>query len=184
MAGSWPRWRVSSTRPTPATLQAWESGRITRGHVRVIVDAGGLVPVERRAAFEADAIRLCEGDTPNRVRAAVEILAERTTERSFTERNREAAACRRVRVIPRADGMSDLVATLPTAKTRPFPLWDSSRVLPHPIPIAPAGVSPTVLTVTQRCPGATPAMIARPETARLDGCVSSSPAAPSTTPDG
>ncbi|QOC26731.1 hypothetical protein IC744_10570 [Microbacterium hominis] len=24
-----------------ATLQAWESGRITRGHVRVIVDAGG-----------------------------------------------------------------------------------------------------------------------------------------------
>lgn len=25
----------------PATLQAWESGRITRGHVRVIVDAGG-----------------------------------------------------------------------------------------------------------------------------------------------
>lgn len=114
MAGSWPRWRVSSTRPTPATLQAWESGRITRGHVRVIVDAGGLVPVERRAAFEADAIRLCEGDTPNRVRAAVEILAERTTERSFTERNREAAACRRVRVIPGADGMSDLVATLPT----------------------------------------------------------------------
>ncbi|QRY39602.1 DUF222 domain-containing protein [Microbacterium hominis] len=98
----------------PATLDAWEAGRITRGHVRVIVDAGGLVPAERRAAFEADAIRLCEGDTPNRVRAAVEILAERTTERSFTERHLEAAACRRVRVIPGADGMSDLVATLPT----------------------------------------------------------------------
>lgn len=98
----------------PATLDAWEAGRITRGHVRVIVDAGGLVPAERRAEFEAEAIRLCEGDTPNRVRAAVEILAERTAERSFTERHRTATACRRVRVIPGADGMSDLVATVPT----------------------------------------------------------------------
>ncbi len=89
-------------------------GRITRGHVRVIVDAGGLVPAERRAEFEAEAIRLCEGDTPNRVRAAVEILAERTAERTFTERHRTATACRRVRVIPGADGMSDLVATVPT----------------------------------------------------------------------
>lgn len=98
----------------PATLDAWEAERITRGHVRVIVDAGGLVPAERRAEFEAEAIRLCEGDTPNRVRAAVEILAERTAERSFTERHRTASACRRVRVIPGADGMSDLVATVPT----------------------------------------------------------------------
>ncbi|MEO2134988.1 DUF222 domain-containing protein [Microbacterium sp.] len=98
----------------PATLDAWEGERITRGHVRVIVDAGGLVPAERRAEFEAEAIRLCEGDTPNRVRAAVEILAERTAERSFTERHRTASACRRVRVIPGADGMSDLVATVPT----------------------------------------------------------------------
>ncbi len=98
----------------PTTLDAWASGRITRGHVRVIVDAGGLVPAERRAEFEAEAIRLCEGDTPNRVRAAVEILAERTAERTFTERHRTATACRRVRVIPGADGMSDLVATVPT----------------------------------------------------------------------
>ncbi|KIC57999.1 HNH endonuclease signature motif containing protein [Microbacterium hominis] len=98
----------------PATLDAWEAGRITRGHVRVIVDAGRVVPVDRKAGFEAEAIRLCEGDTPNRVRAAVEILAERCAERSFTERHRTASACRRVRVIPGADGMSDLVATVPT----------------------------------------------------------------------
>lgn len=98
----------------PTTLDAWESGRITRGHVRIIVDAGRVVPAERRAGFEAEAVRMCVSDTPNRVRAAVEILAERSAERSFTERHREAAACRRVRVVPAADGMSDLVATLPT----------------------------------------------------------------------
>lgn len=98
----------------PATLSAWEAGRITRGHVRVIVDAGGVVPAERRPAFEVDAIRMCEADTPNRVRAAVEILAERASERSFTERHREANGCRKVRVIPGQAGMSDLIATVPT----------------------------------------------------------------------
>jgi len=98
----------------PTTLDAWESGRITRGHVRVIVDAGAVVALERRADFEADAIGLCERDTPNRVRAAVEILAERAAERSFTERHRDAAACRRVRIVPGSNGMSDVVATVPT----------------------------------------------------------------------
>ncbi|MBF4561465.1 DUF222 domain-containing protein [Microbacterium sp. VKM Ac-2870] len=98
----------------PATLDAWESGRITRGHVRVIVDAGSVVPIERRAVFEAEAVRLCAGDTPNRVRAAVEILAERTADRSFTERHQQAAQCRRVRIVPGTRGMSDLIATVPT----------------------------------------------------------------------
>lgn len=98
----------------PAALTAWEDGRITRGHVRVIVDAGGVVPPERRAEYEREAIRRCLTDTPNRVRPGLEILAERTAERSFTDRHRDAATGRRVRVVPGRDGMSDLVATVPT----------------------------------------------------------------------
>ena len=101
----------------PATLVAWETGRITRGHVRVITDAGSVLvdaSPERRAEFEAAAIARCERDTPNRVRSEVEILAERFAERSFTDRHRDAAAERRVRVVPGAAGMSDLIATLPT----------------------------------------------------------------------
>jgi len=98
----------------PATLAAWEAGRITRGHARVIVDAGAVVPVDRRPAFEAEAIRLCADDTPNRVRAAVEILAERAAERSFTERHLEANEGRCVRVVPASHGMSSIVATVPT----------------------------------------------------------------------
>jgi hypothetical protein len=109
----------------PATLDAWESGRLTRAHVRVIMDAGAPVPADRRAEFEAEAIRLCAGDTPNRVRSAVEILAERCAERSFTERHAEASRGRRVRVVPGAQGMSDLIATVPTVIAEGS--WTASR---------------------------------------------------------
>ncbi|MFS0867675.1 DUF222 domain-containing protein [Microbacterium sp. 179-B 1A2 NHS] len=98
----------------PAALAAWETGRITRGHVLVIVDAGGVVPLELRADFEAAAIVRCEKDTPNRVRAELEIIAQRMHPRSFTERHENAAAGRCVRLVPGRDGMSDLIATLPT----------------------------------------------------------------------
>lgn len=98
----------------PATLAAWEAGQITRGHVRVIVEAGSTVPEAARAGFEAEAIGRSRSDTPNRVRAGLEILAERMSERSFTERHRRAAATRAVRLIPGRDGMADVVATLPT----------------------------------------------------------------------
>ncbi|WP_404445662.1 HNH endonuclease [Microbacterium marinum] len=99
----------------PGALAAWESGAITRGHVMVIVETGSVVPPELRAEFETAAIARCERDTPNRVRAELEILAQRMHPRSFTERHAEAAAGRCVRVLPGRDGMSDLVATLPTA---------------------------------------------------------------------
>lgn len=98
----------------PRALSAWEDGRITRAHVRVIVDAGGVVASERRAEFEERAIERCETDTPNRVRPHVEILAHHMSEVSFTERHRAAAEERRVRVTPGNDGMSELVAELPT----------------------------------------------------------------------
>ncbi|WP_405375120.1 MULTISPECIES: DUF222 domain-containing protein [unclassified Microbacterium] len=98
----------------PAALTAWEGGRITRGHVLVIIDAGANLPAEVRPAFEAVAIERCRRDTPNRVRAEIEILAQQMHPRSFTERHRDAAAGRAVRLVPGRDGMSDLVATLPT----------------------------------------------------------------------
>lgn len=98
----------------PAALAAWEAGKITRGHVRVIIEAGGVVPTERRAEFEQQAISHCTHDTPNRVRAQVEMLAHRLSEVSFTERHRAAAAGRQVRCVPGRDGMSDVVATVPT----------------------------------------------------------------------
>ncbi|MDD7961032.1 HNH endonuclease signature motif containing protein [Microbacterium thalli] len=98
----------------PATMEAWEAGRITRGHVRVIQDVGCAVPAPVRGEFEQAAIERCERETPNRVRDALVHVAERLHPRSFTERHEEAAGRRCVRVQPAPDGMSDLIATLPT----------------------------------------------------------------------
>ncbi|TDL46099.1 HNH endonuclease signature motif containing protein [Microbacterium oleivorans] len=98
----------------PAAVAAWEAGRIVQGHVKAIVNAGLTLPGELWAAFEAIAIERCEGDTPNRVRGELEILAHRMHPRSFAERHEEAAAGRCVRLVPGRDGMSDLIATLPT----------------------------------------------------------------------
>jgi hypothetical protein len=98
----------------PAAVSAWEAGRIVRGHVRAIVDAGMNLPLEVRPEFERIAIQRCEHDTPNRVRGELEILAHRMHPRSFAERHEEAAAGRCVKVVAGRDGMSDLIATLPT----------------------------------------------------------------------
>ncbi|EZP27592.1 HNH endonuclease signature motif containing protein [Microbacterium oleivorans] len=98
----------------PSAVLAWEAGRIVREHVRAIVDAGTTLPAEMWAEFEAIAIERCEKEAPNRVRGELEILAHRMHPRSFAERHEEAAAGRCVRLISGRDGMSDLIATLPT----------------------------------------------------------------------
>ncbi|MDN8549004.1 HNH endonuclease, partial [Microbacterium sp. NM3R9] len=98
----------------PAAFAAWETRRITRDHVEVIVKAGMVVPAEVRPAFEEAAIAVCERDIAVRVREPLRALAERMHPRDFTDRHRDAAAGRCVRVLPGADGMSDLIATLPT----------------------------------------------------------------------
>jgi hypothetical protein len=98
----------------PATVQAWEAGVITRGHVRVIVEAGAPLPPEARAGFEAEALRRCETDTPGRVQGELRLLAERLHPRTLAERHLEARQTRGVRVIPVGEGMSDLCATVPS----------------------------------------------------------------------
>ncbi|MCO7202803.1 HNH endonuclease [Microbacterium sp. CnD16-F] len=98
----------------PGTVEAWEQGRIVRGHAIAILETGTSLPAEMWAEFEQVAITRCERDTPNRVRGELEILAHRMHPRSFAERHEEAAAGRCVRIIPGRDGMSDVVATVPT----------------------------------------------------------------------
>lgn len=98
----------------PATLDIWERGVITRGHVRVITEIGAHLPPETRSEFEAVALRRCEAETPGRVRGELELLAERLHPRTLAQRHAEACAKRAVRVIPVGDGMSDLRVTMPT----------------------------------------------------------------------
>ncbi|TQJ31012.1 HNH endonuclease signature motif containing protein [Microbacterium sp. SLBN-146] len=96
------------------SMAAWESGRITRGHVRVIAEAGAVLPVEQRGEFECEALRRCERETPGRVRAELDLLAQHLHPRPLTERHAEAAKGRRVRVVTVGDGMSELCATMPS----------------------------------------------------------------------
>ena len=99
----------------PTVLEAWEAGRIVRGHVLAIVAAGSVLPPDLRGQFADAAIPKCERDTPNRVRPALEMLAQHLHPRSFSERHEEASAGRCVRIVPGGDGMSELIARMPTA---------------------------------------------------------------------
>lgn len=99
----------------PRTVAAWESGAISRRYVRVIADAGAGLPLERRADFDAEAVSLAgEASSPGRLKSRLAVAAQRLHPRTVTERHRAARELRCVRVVPAAEGMSDLIATLPT----------------------------------------------------------------------
>lgn len=98
----------------PSTLDAWEAGALSRSHVRVITELGTALPAQKRAVFENVAIPVCEHETPNRARGRLQHIVERLHPRSFTERHQEARETRSVRVMDVGDGMSELIATLPT----------------------------------------------------------------------
>ncbi|MEH3089731.1 MAG: DUF222 domain-containing protein [Microbacterium arborescens] len=98
----------------PAVFAAWEGRRITRDHVDVVVKMGAGVPADLRPEYEAAAIVLCERDIHTRVREPLRALAEKLHEKPFTQRHREAAAGRCVRMLHGSDGMSTVTVELPT----------------------------------------------------------------------
>ncbi|MBQ9917572.1 MAG: DUF222 domain-containing protein [Microbacterium sp.] len=98
----------------PQTLAAWEAGVITRAHVHAIVDVGTPLPLDARAEFDLLAVATAEGLSPGRLRSRLAALAERLQPTTLTERHRRGRDARCVRVVTGQDGMSDLVATLPT----------------------------------------------------------------------
>ena len=98
----------------PVTLDAWEAGAVSRAHVQVIVDAGACLPHELRREFDVLAVATAEGLSPGRLKARLAALAETLQPTTLTERHRRGRETRCVRVVPGEDGMSDLIATLPT----------------------------------------------------------------------
>ncbi|MEV8272078.1 DUF222 domain-containing protein [Microbacterium sp. NPDC077184] len=98
----------------PATLAAWEAGRITRGHATAVLRCGTVLPRNARAEFDAAAAELCVGQSVGRVKDRLDHLAQELHPRTLAERHAKAREERRVSVTPLRDGMSELVATLPT----------------------------------------------------------------------
>jgi hypothetical protein len=98
----------------PVTLDAWEAGVLSRAHVRVIVDAGVSLPQDRRHEFDVLAVATADGLSPGRLKTRLAALAESLQPTTLTERHHRGREARCVRVVPGEDGMSDLIATLPT----------------------------------------------------------------------
>lgn len=98
-----------------ATMSAWESGQISRAHVRVITESGGLLDDEAaRARFETEVLQVARGETAARTRSIAERSAERLNPIPFAERHRRARENRRARAWKLTDGMSRLAVDVPT----------------------------------------------------------------------
>ncbi|CAN7348702.1 DUF222 domain-containing protein [Microbacterium sp. LjRoot45] len=100
----------------PATFAAWAAGDVSRGHVRVVVDAGVAIDDDAaRAVFEDAALEVARRETPGRLKPAARVLAARLHPVSLQERHTAAATKREVWVRDLDDGMAELIAILPAA---------------------------------------------------------------------
>lgn len=107
-------WAMRIVDDFPATLEAWSAGALTRAHVRGIAEIGAELPEDRRAEFDAIAVELGPRLSPGRLRSRLAAVAEKLQPTTLTERHQRGRETRCVRVVPGVDGMSDLIATLPT----------------------------------------------------------------------
>ena len=92
-----------------ASWEAWREGRVSRAHVRVIVDAGAdLVDDAARGAYEAEVLAYAEKTSAGRVRSFAEQVAEKHNPKTMQERHDEAVLDRLGWVEDLRDGMSML----------------------------------------------------------------------------
>ncbi len=100
----------------PATFAAWACGDVSRGHVRVVVDAGAALDDDAaRAVYEDAALEIARRETPGRLKPAARILAARLHPIPLQERHTAASTKREVWVRDLDDGMAELIAILPAA---------------------------------------------------------------------
>ena len=98
----------------PSTLTAWEAGRISAGHVAMVVEHGlPVTDAAARADFEVEALRRAETTTPGRLGSSLARLAEQLQPRSLTDRHREARASRGAGVRDIGDGMAEFSSIQP-----------------------------------------------------------------------
>jgi hypothetical protein len=105
----------------PHTLAALEDRSISVGHARVIVECG--LPIsdpDSRAKYEAAVLERAAEVTPGRLRKHARLAAEKLAEVAFEERHRLAREDRAVRLAELEDGMSELIATVPTVFAVPM----------------------------------------------------------------
>ncbi|WP_396641483.1 DUF222 domain-containing protein [Microbacterium sp.] len=98
----------------PATFEAWDAGRVSAGHVAVVLEHGlPLTDTQARAEFEVQAVARAEETTPGRLGTALARIAEALQPRTLTERHREARASRGACVRDIGDGMAEFSTIQP-----------------------------------------------------------------------
>lgn len=116
----------------PAAFAAFTAGRILRGHLLKIVDAGSaLDDASSRAAYERAILPIAERETPGRTGALARAAAERLHPRPFAERHDAAASRRSIWVRDMPDGMSELGMLLPSE--RAHGIIDRVRRMAHSV---------------------------------------------------
>ncbi|SDH17215.1 HNH endonuclease signature motif containing protein [Agrococcus jejuensis] len=103
----------------PVLLDAFANGRIGRGHVRAVTEAGGVlsstaVTPEQRAEFEQQMVALAEATTPARVKKVARREADKHLTEPLVERHKAAREDRRMTCDDLDDGMSWIGALVPS----------------------------------------------------------------------
>ena len=99
----------------PRTVDALEQGRISRAHAQVILETGSALEADDvRGAFEEVVLEWACGETVGRTRAYARQLAERLDPEPMDRRHERASEERSVTVVDLADGMSQIIALVPT----------------------------------------------------------------------
>ncbi|TQJ31180.1 HNH endonuclease signature motif containing protein [Microbacterium sp. SLBN-146] len=105
---------ASLTSRFQATLCAWEDGRISAAHARIILDIGAAISDDAVfAQFEATALGIAETEAPARLRALARAVAARLDPEETADRQRRALDDRLVRLIDLDDGLARIIADQP-----------------------------------------------------------------------
>ncbi|GAA3627620.1 DUF222 domain-containing protein [Microbacterium awajiense] len=99
----------------PTTLDHLADGRIDPAHAAVIVDAGtGLTDPHTRAAYERLVLDAATDHTPTRLREIARAIAARLDPSLLTDAHQRSQADRCVKLTELTDGLSRIIADLPT----------------------------------------------------------------------
>lgn len=98
----------------PHTLDALQSGRISQGHVRVILEHSHGIEGAALTQYEQVTVTRAESATPGQLAATAKIAAARLRAATLEERHAEGRGQRSVSIRDLDDGMSELTHHLPT----------------------------------------------------------------------
>ena len=98
-----------------ATFHAWQAGRIDRQHAMTIVDEGVVLVEEgARKEYETLVLAVAQVESAGRLREIARVIAARIDPEASARRRKAALRGRDVRAIDLDDGMSRVLADLPS----------------------------------------------------------------------